>query len=75
MRRYLDGAASFCAALLTLLICVVPAWFTVLAVRAGIAPLWAYAAAGLLAVVGIVLALAFGRKGLAGVAPTRQRRR
>ncbi len=75
MRNFLDGAASFCAALLTLLICGIPAWFTVQAVRTEAAPVWAYVAAGFLAVIGIILTLAFARKGLAGIAPTRQRRR
>jgi hypothetical protein len=71
----LDGAASFCAALITSAVCGLPAWFTVAAVRADIAPVWAYGAAGSLAVIGVILTLAFVRKGLAGVAPTRQRRR
>ena len=48
---------------------------TVAAVRAEIAPIWAYAAAGALGIIGIILTLAFLRKGVAGVAPTRQRRR
>jgi len=71
----LDGAASFCAALITSAVCGLPAWFTVAAVRAEIAPVWAYGAAAGLAVIGVILTLAFIRKGLAGVAPTRQRRR
>ncbi len=71
----LDGAASFCAALITSAVCGLPAWFTVMAVRAEIAPVWAYAAAGGLVMIGVILTLAFIRKGLAGVAPTRQRRR
>ncbi len=75
MRNFLDGAASFCAALFTIIICGLPSWFTVQAVLAGIAPIWAYGAAGLLAAIGLVLTFAFIRKGLAGVAPTRQRRR
>lgn len=75
MRNILDGAASFCAALLTFAICGIPAWYTMQAVRAEIAPAWAYAAAGTLAAIGVILTLAFGRKGLAGIAPTRQRRR
>ncbi|EBA11484.1 hypothetical protein [Roseobacter sp. CCS2] len=74
-RNILDGAASFGAALVTCAICGLPAWFTVVAVRAEIAPIWACAAAGGLGAIGIILALAFLRKGLAGVAPTRQRRR
>jgi len=75
MRNFLDGAASICAALVTLVICGIPAWYTIQAVRADIAPVWAYGAAGALTVIGLVLVLAFGRKAFAGVAPTRQRRR
>jgi len=75
MRRFLDGAASIAAALFTLAVCGLPAWFTVSAVRGGVAPTWAYGAAGLLAVIGAILTLAFLRKGLAGIAPTRARRR
>ena len=74
-RNILDGAASFGAALVTSAVCGLPAWFTVTAVRADVAPLWAYGAAGSLAIIGVILTLAFLRKGLAGVAPTRQRRR
>ena len=74
-RNTMDGAASFGAALITFALCGLPAWFTVVAVRAEIAPVWAYGAAGALAVVGLILAFAFVRKALAGVAPTRQRRR
>ncbi|KJZ20408.1 hypothetical protein [Loktanella sp. S4079] len=74
-RNILDGAASFCAALVTLAVCGLPAWFTVVAVRAEVAPPWAYAAAAGLALIGIILTIAFFRKAFAGVAPTRQRRR
>ncbi|KQB98356.1 hypothetical protein AL073_05655 [Loktanella sp. 1ANDIMAR09] len=74
-RNFLDGAASFGAALVTSGVCFLPAWFTVMAVRATIAPVWAYLAAGGLAIIGVILTLAFLRKGIAGIAPTRQRRR
>ncbi|MCK0094912.1 hypothetical protein MWU60_04975 [Yoonia sp. F2084L] len=74
-RNILDGAASFGAALVTSAVCGLPAWFTITAIRADIAPVWAYAAAGGLGVIGIILTLAFVRKGIGGVAPTRQRRR
>ncbi len=74
-RNFLDGAASFGAALFTSAVCGLPAWFTVVAVRAEVAPVWAYGAAALLVMIGLVLTFAFARKGLAGVAPTRQRRR
>jgi hypothetical protein len=74
-RNFLDGAASFCAVLVTSGVCFLPAWFTVTAVQADIAPVWAYAAAGALALIGVILTLAFLRKGIAGIAPTRQQRR
>ena len=74
-RNILDGAASFGAALVTSAVCGLPAWFTIVAVRAEIAPVWAYASACILGVIGVILTLAFVRKGFAGVAPTRQRRR
>lgn len=74
-RTLLDGAASIAAALFTSAVCGLPAWFTVQAVRAEIAPLWAYGAAAAIGIIGLVLAFAFLRKGISGVAPTRQRRR
>ena len=74
-RSILDGAASIGAALITLAVCGLPAWFTFVAIRAEIAPVWAYAAAGGLGIIGLIWTLAFLRKGFAGVAPTRQRRR
>lgn len=74
-RNVMDGAASFGAALVTCAVCGVPAWFTIISVRYGLAPQWGYAAAGALAVIGLILTFAFLRKGFAGIAPTRQRRR
>ena len=75
MRNVMDGAASILAAFFTGAVCGLPAWFTFVAVRGGLAPVWAYAAAGLLAAIGAVLTIAFLRKGFGGIAPTRQRRR
>ncbi|MEL6685537.1 MAG: hypothetical protein AAFN63_17210 [Pseudomonadota bacterium] len=74
-RNVLDGAASFGAALVTCAVCGLPTWFTIGAIRAEVAPVWAYAAAAGLGIIGVILTLAFVRKGIAGVAPTRQRRR
>jgi hypothetical protein len=74
-RNLLDGAASIAAALFTSAVCGIPAWFTIVAVREGLAPVWVYAAAGGLVVIGLILTWAYLRKGLAGIAPTRQRRR
>lgn len=74
-RSILDGAASILAAFFTAGVCGVPTWFTIVAVRGGLAPTWAYGAAGLLGAIGLILTLAFLRKGFGGIAPTRQRRR
>ena len=71
----MDGAASFAAALFTSAVCGIPAWFTIMAVRGDIAPTWAYGAAAGLVVIGAILTFAYIRKGMAGIAPTRQRRR
>ena len=70
----IDGAASIAAALFTCAVCGLPAWFTVVAVQTGAAPVWAYGAAAALVVSGAILTFAFVRKGLAGIAPTRARR-
>lgn len=75
MRALWDGFLSALAALATIALCGVPAWFTHTAVQGGLAPQWAYAAAAGLAGVGLILTLAFGRKALRGVSPSRSRRR
>jgi hypothetical protein len=75
IRHILDGAASIFAALVTTGVCGVPAWYSVQAVRVGLAPQWVYGAAGALALIGAILAFAFLRKAIGGVAPTRLRRR
>ena len=75
LQNILDGAASFGAALITLAACGIPVWYTVKAIRADLASVWVYGPTAVLGIIGIILVLAFGRKGLAGIAPTRQRRR
>ena len=75
LRNILDGVASVFAALVTSAMCGLPAWFTIVAIRADIAPNWAYGPAGVLVVVGLVLTFAFLRKASRGIAPSRQRRR
>lgn len=75
MRRILDGAASFCAALFAFSVTGVPVWYTVVALRAGLAPVWVYGFVVALAAIGLILGFAFLRKGFDGIAPTRQRRR
>lgn len=75
MRRFFDRLASFLAAIATFAIAGGPVWFTIKAVRSEIAPIWAYGFAAALGIVGVVLTLAFLRKGVQGVAPTRMRKR
>jgi hypothetical protein len=73
MRKFLDGAASFGAALFTSAVCGVPAWFAFAAVQTGLAPVRVYRFVAALAVIGLILAFAFLRKGMDGIASTRQR--
>jgi len=75
VRNFLDGAASICAALFTFGVCGVPVWFTSVAVRADLAPVWVYGFAAALGAIGLILSFAFLRKGMRGIAPTRQRQR
>ncbi len=75
MRRFWDGTLSYFASLFTLAVCGIPSWFTFQAIQAGIAPVWVYAPLVGLVGIGIVLGLAFARKGTQGIAPSRQRRR
>jgi hypothetical protein len=75
MIRIADGLASLFAALVSIGLTLPPAWFTQVAVGAGLAPIWAYGPASALAVVGLILGAAFGRKALRGVAPSRDRPR
>ncbi len=75
MKALLDGAASALAALATLVICGLPCWFTYLAIEAGVAPTWAWGAILALGGIGLLMTAAFVRKALAGIAPSRDRRR
>ena len=75
MLKLWDGFLSVLSGIAALVICGFPAYFTYLAIRAEIAPTWAYAPMVLLAIVGSILAYAFISKGLKGVSPSRVRRR
>ena len=75
MRNVWDGFLSVLSGVAALLICGLPSYFTYLAIRAEIAPTWAYLPMGMLALVGLILAYAFVSKGLKGVSPSRVRRR
>ncbi len=75
MRRIWDGFLSLIAAIATVAICGVPAWFTYKAIDAGLAPVWVWAAVAALAGVGVIMTLAFLRKAASGVSPSRERPR
>lgn len=75
MRAVFDGTKSLLAAIAAVLICGLPAWFTFASVQDGLAPSWAYVPAGALAIVGILLTVAFLGKAFRGVSPSRDRRR
>lgn len=75
MRHVVDGAASFLAAIVTFAICFFPCWFTYLAVESGVAPSWGWLVIAVLCVIGLIPTVAFLRKAVLGIAPTRERRR
>ena len=75
IRRFADGVASLAAAIAALGLTMPPVWFTHLAIRADLAPVWGYVPAGLLAVVGIIMGAAFVRKASNGIAPSQDHRR
>jgi len=75
MTAFLDRLASVFAALVTLAVCAGPAWFSHVAIRAGLIPVWGYGFVAALAAIGLVLTFAFFRKAARGIAPSRQRRR
>ncbi|EET49124.1 hypothetical protein TR2A62_1176 [Thalassobium sp. R2A62] len=62
------------AAVASIAICGLPAWFTYQAVQFQIAPTWAYAAAGALAAVGVLMTVSFLSKAFSGVSTSRERR-
>jgi hypothetical protein len=75
MKNLIDGFLSGLAAIATIVICGIPAWFTFQAIQAEIAPTWVYAPLGALVVVAILMTTAFIGKAARGVSPSRERRR
>lgn len=75
MRALLDGSLSLIAALCTLALIGPTVWFSWVALDAGLAPAWGYIPVAGLGGVGLVLTMAFVRKGLRGIAPSRTYRR
>lgn len=75
MRAIWDGLMSLLAAALTGVLTLGPAWFTHLAVGAGVAPAWAYAVIAGTVAVGLLMITSFLKKAARGIAPLRERRR
>ena len=75
VRHIWDGLVSGLAAVAALAICGVPSWYTFRAIQGGLAPVWVWAFVAVLAALGVILGVAFGRKAAAGIAPAADRRR
>ncbi|MDJ0640882.1 MAG: hypothetical protein QNJ20_18850 [Paracoccaceae bacterium] len=75
MIRIWDGFLSLLAAAITIGIVGVPVWGSVLALNAGMVPIWGWGAVAALGFVGGIMMLAFLRKAFRGVHPLRDRRR
>lgn len=75
MIRIWDGFLSLLAAAATAVLIGVPGWGAFLAVRSDLLSDWAWAPLAGLGLVGVVMVLAFLRKGLSGIHPLRDRRR
>ena len=75
MIRIWDGFLSLLAASLTGALTGVPVWGTYQSIRAGQLASWAWAPLIGLALVGVVMVVAFVRKAGRGVHPMRERRR
>ena len=75
VRHIWDGLVSGLAAVAALAICGVPSWYTFRAIQGGLAPVWVWGFVAVLAALGVILGVAFGRKAAAGIAPAADRRR
>lgn len=75
MRHVVDGLASLLVAIATLVISLLPCWFTYLALDAGVAPSWGWAIVAILCVFGLFLTFIFLRKAVRGIAPSKESRR
>ncbi len=75
LTRLLDGFKSLLCALGVLIITGVPAWFAHLAIAAALVPAWGYVFVTALVLCAGIIAFDFLKKTLAGIAPTRSRRR
>lgn len=75
MQLFFDRLASIIAALVTICVTTVPAWFSHVAIRAELIPMWGYGFVAALVGIGLMLGFAFARKAMRGIAPSRQRRR
>ena len=70
-----DGLKSLLAAVATVVLCGVPAWYCHVAIGAKLAPTWVYGAVAGLVIVGVLMSVAFLGKAIDGVSPSRDRKR
>lgn len=75
VRHLWDGFLSLLAAVATIVICGIPAWFTYKSIIAGTAPQWAWIGVIGLVFVGLLMTFSFLRKTAAGISPSRDRKR
>ncbi len=75
MIRIWDGFLSLLCAFVTVAIIALPLWGTFEAIRGDLVPGWVWVPLALLALIGVIMALAFLRKAARGVHPLRDRRR
>ena len=75
MKQVWDGFLSALAAIFTLIVCGLPGFATYQAIKFGIVAEWFYAPLIGLGFIGILLTLAFARKAIKGIAPSRDRQR
>lgn len=75
MRIAFDGFLSALAAIFTLIVCGFPAFATFQSIKFGIVPEWFYVPLIGIGFIGILLTLAFVRKAIKGISPSRSRRR
>ena len=75
VRNIWDGFLSLIAAVLSVIVTLIPAWYAHMAIDSGLAPQWIYIAIAGLVFVGCVMCFAFLRKTKDGVSPLRERKR
>jgi uncharacterized membrane protein len=75
IRIIFDSFLSLLAAVLSLAVSIIPAWYAHMAIDSGLAPQWVYIVIAGLVFLGGVMVFAFLRKARNGVSPLRERKR